>query len=195
MTFAEYRTTFAGILNSMELREVDALADAIEHAYRRAKQVFIIGNGGSAANASHLCEDLGKGTLSDFENQPRLKVISLADSVPYITAWGNDEGYDRVFLEQLRNLAQSGDLLIAVSGSGNSPNVLRAVEWANDNGLLTFGVTGFDGGRLRKIASKNLLVPNDDMGAVEAAHAVVFHYLVTALKPRFASSQREGAET
>lgn len=148
--------------------EVDALAGAIAEAYQAGRFVFIVGNGGSGANASHLCEDLGKGTLSDFQRQKRLKVLSLTDNTPYLLAWGNDTSFERVFVEQLRNLAGPGDLLIAISGSGNSPNILRAVEYANRLGLHTFGVTGFDGGRLREIAHACLHVPCDDMGVVEA---------------------------
>src|SRR5246127_27218 len=130
--------------------EVKSLADAIFQRYESGRLVFLIGNGGSGSNASHFCEDLGKGTLrrEDFENdkKKRLRILSLTDNTPYILAWGNDEGFDRIFVEQLKNLAVPEDLLIAISGSGNSPNVLRAVEWAQRNGLKTFGCTGFSGG-------------------------------------------------
>ena len=124
-------------------------ARSIEDAYHAGRFVFIIGNGGSGANASHLCEDLAKCTLRDFENQKRLKVLSLTDNTAGIMAWGNDEGYDRIFIEQLKNLASPGDVLLAISGSGNSPNILRAVEWANANGMTTVGITGFGGGKLK----------------------------------------------
>src|SRR4029077_12583293 len=99
--------------------EVEALAGLIEQRYHAGRFVFIIGNGGSGANASHLCEDLAKCTLRDFECQKRLKVLSLTDNVSGIMAWANDEGYDRIFVEQLKNLASPGDLLLAISGSGN----------------------------------------------------------------------------
>src|SRR3954470_3222651 len=136
--------------------QIEALAGLIEEAYHAGRFVFICGNGGSGANASHLCEDLAKCTLRDFENQRRLKVLSLTDNTPAILAWGNDEGYDRIFAEQLKNLASPGDLLLAISGSGNSPNILKAVEWANREGLTTVGITGFGGGKLRKIGHHNL---------------------------------------
>src|SRR5437867_10641586 len=143
--------------------EVQALADAVAECYEHGRTVFLCGNGGSGSNASHFCEDLGKGTLrrEDFDNdkKKRLRVLSLTDNTPYILAWGNDEGFDRVFVEQLKNLANAGDLLIAVSGSGNSPNVLRAVEWANRNGLRTFGCTGFSGGKLKSLAQHQFHVP------------------------------------
>ena len=168
--------------------EVQALADVIFECYENGRFVFVIGNGGSGSNASHFCEDLGKGTLrrEDYENdaKKRLRILSLTDNTPYILAWGNDEGFDRVFVEQLKNLASPGDLLVAVSGSGNSPNVLRAVEWANRNGLKTFGCTGFSGGKLRGMAHRGLHVPLDDMGIVESVHLTAFHWVVDDLHRR-----------
>ncbi len=174
--------------------EVKALADAVYHCYEQGRFVFLIGNGGSGSNASHLCEDLGKGTLrrADFDNgdKKRLKILSLTDNTPYILAWGNDEGFDRVFLEQLKNLASPGDLLVAISGSGNSPNVLRAVEWAKRNGLQTFGCTGFSGGKLRGLAHQGLHVPLDDMGIVESIHLTAFHWVVDDLHRRISLESR-----
>jgi D-sedoheptulose 7-phosphate isomerase len=158
--------------------EIEAFADLVYERYQNGRFVFIIGNGGSGANASHLCEDLGKSTVKDFESQKRLKVMSLTDNTPYILAWANDTSYDRVFVEQLKNFAGEGDLLIAISGSGNSPNILRAVEWANAHGLTTLGVTGFSGGKLKQIAHHGLHCPIDDMGIVESLHLVAFHYIL-----------------
>jgi D-sedoheptulose 7-phosphate isomerase len=172
----------------IDVEQVNKMADLIHHCYQKDRFVFICGNGGSGSNASHFCEDLGKGTLrrEDFENdhKKRLKVLSLTDNTPYILAWANDEGYDRVFVEQLKNLASPGDLLIAISGSGNSPNVLRAVEWANRKGLTTLGCTGFSGGKLQKLAQHNLHVPLDDMGIVESIHLTVFHWVLDNLYAR-----------
>jgi D-sedoheptulose 7-phosphate isomerase len=168
--------------------EIKALADAIYQCYDQGRMVFLIGNGGSGSNASHFCEDLGKGTLSraDFDNdrKKRLRVLSLTDNTPYILAWGNDEGFDRVFVEQLKNLASPGDLLVAISGSGNSANVLRAVDWANRHGLKTFGCTGFSGGKLRGLAQQCLHVPLEDMGIVESIHLTAFHWIVDNLHAR-----------
>jgi D-sedoheptulose 7-phosphate isomerase len=185
MNVTQYFQELSELLHRVDQSQIDSLVQSICDAYREGRFVFIIGNGGSGANASHLCEDLGKGTLHDFENQKRLKVMSLTDNTPYILAWGNDEGYDRIFVEQLKNFASRGDLLIAISGSGNSPNILRAVEWANQAGLITFGVTGYDGGRLATMAQRILHVPCKNMGVVEAVHGVVFHYLVEELRERF----------
>jgi D-sedoheptulose 7-phosphate isomerase len=186
VSFGHYLDDLTELVRRVDPQEVAALVDAIVDAHQHDRLVFIIGNGGSGANASHLCEDLGKGTLSDFENQRRLRVISLTDNVSYIMAWANDEGYERIFVEQLKNLAQPGALLIAISGSGNSPNVVKAVEYANANGLRSVAITGFDGGQLRQIADHGVHVPSDNMGAVEAVHGVLFHYLVDALYARFA---------
>ena len=175
-------------LRRIDPGEVRALADAVYHCYERGRFVFVIGNGGSGSNASHFCEDLGKGTLrrADFDNDEkrRLRVLSLTDNTPYILAWGNDEGFERVFVEQLKNLASPGDLLVAISGSGNSPNILRAVGWANRHGLKTFGCTGFGGGKLRTLARQNLHVPLDDMGIVESIHLTAFHWVVDDLHRR-----------
>ena len=170
--------------------EVKALADAMHACYEQGRMIFVIGNGGSGSNASHFCEDIGKGTLKrehfDDDGKRRFRIISLTDNTPYILAWGNDEGFERVFVEQLKNLASPGDLLIAISGSGNSPNVLRAVEWANRNGLKTFGCTGFSGGKLRPLAQHGLHVPLDDMGIVESIHLAAFHWVVDDLHRRLA---------
>ncbi len=175
-------------LHRLNPAEVKALADAIYACYERRRTVFFCGNGGSGSNCSHFCEDLGKCTLrrEDFDDdrKVRLRVISLTDNTPYILAWANDEGFDRVFVEQLKNLAQPNDLLIAISGSGNSPNILRAVEWANAHDLNTFGCTGFSGGKLRTLARQSLHVAIDDMGIVESIHLAAFHWVVDDLHRR-----------
>ncbi len=180
-----------------ELMQIDPgqvrnLADLIYERYQSGRFVFVIGNGGSGSNASHFCEDMGKGTLrrEDFDNdkKKRLRILSLTDNTPYILAWGNDEGFDRVFVEQLKNLASPGDLLVAISGSGNSLNILKAVDWANRNGMATFGCTGFSGGKLQTLAHHNLHVPLDDMGIVESIHLTAFHWVVDNLYARIAGA-------
>jgi D-sedoheptulose 7-phosphate isomerase len=172
----------------VEVGEIKKLADLMYDCYQRDRFIFVIGNGGSGSNASHFCEDIGKGTLrrEDFDNdaKKRIRILSLTDNTPYILAWGNDEGFERVFVEQLKNLGRPGDLLIAISGSGNSPNILRAVEWANRHDLTTFGCTGFSGGKLRTLAHHNFHVPLDDMGIVESIHLTAFHWIVDNLLAR-----------
>src|SRR4051812_6752727 len=175
-------------LGRINPEEVSALADAIYRCYEENRFVFVIGNGGSGSNSSHLCEDLGKCTLRredfDDDNKKRLRILSLTDNTPSILAWANDEGFERVFVEQLKNLASPGDLLVAISGSGNSPNILRAVEWANKHGVKTFGCTGFSGGKLRTMAQQNLHVPIEDMGIAESIHLTAFHWVVDDLYRR-----------
>jgi D-sedoheptulose 7-phosphate isomerase len=165
-------------IQRLDLTQIEAFSVLLEEAYHAGKFVFIIGNGGSGANASHLCEDLCKCTLRDFENQKRLRVLSLTDNTAGIMAWANDEGYDRIFLEQLKNLASPGDYLVAISGSGNSPNILKAVDWANTHGMTTLGFTGFGGGKLKTLAHHNIHAGIDDMGIVESLHQVVFHWVI-----------------
>ena len=171
-----------------EPAEIKRLADLMYDCYERGRFIFVCGNGGSGSNSSHFCEDIGKCTLRredfDNDNKKRVRIMSLTDNTPYILAWANDEGFERVFAEQLKNLASPGDLLIAISGSGNSPNILRAVEWANKHGLTTFGCTGFSGGKLRTLAQHNFHVPIDDMGIVESIHLAAFHWIVDNLHKR-----------
>jgi D-sedoheptulose 7-phosphate isomerase len=175
-------------IGRIDVAEVQKLAALIHERYVKGRFVFVIGNGGSGSNASHFCEDMGKGTLArkffDDDTKKRLKILSLTDNTPYILAWGNDEGFDRVFVEQLKNLASPGDLLVAISGSGNSPNIIRAVEWANKHDVTTFGCTGFSGGKLRGLAHHGLHVPLDDMGIVESIHLTAFHWVVDDLHRR-----------
>ena len=182
-------------VQAADLGQVEEVSRIIEDAYRGGRFVFIIGNGGSAANASHICEDLAKGTLRDFDGQKRLKVLSLTDNTAGIMAWGNDEGYDRVFIEQLKNLASPGDVLLAISGSGNSPNVIKAVEWANAIGMTTVGITGFTGGTLKQISHHGLHAGIDDMGIVESLHMVYFHWIIDDLNRRFAEVAPQAAAT
>ncbi|OWK43711.1 D-sedoheptulose-7-phosphate isomerase [Fimbriiglobus ruber] len=189
MPAAPFLKRIADELLRLDPAEVHTLADIMHEKYLAGRMIFVIGNGGSGSNASHFCEDIGKGTLklpADLNNdeKKRFRVLSLTDNSPYILAWGNDEGFDRVFIEQLKNLASPGDLLIAISGSGNSKNILSAVEWANKNGLTTYGCTGFTGGKLRGLAHKGLHVPLDDMGIVETLHLAAFHWVVDDLHRR-----------
>jgi D-sedoheptulose 7-phosphate isomerase len=189
MTPTEYLKRMGEELLRIDPAQVRLLADQMWQRYQAGRFIFLIGNGGSGSNASHFCEDVGKGSLKlpdDLSNdgKKRFRIVSLTDNTPYILAWGNDEGFDRVFVEQLRNLASPGDLLIAISGSGNSKNILAAVEWANRNGLTTFGCTGYTGGKLQSLAHHNLHVPLDDMGIVETVHLAAFHWVVDDLHRR-----------
>lgn len=188
LTASEYLRRFADELDSVDRNEIIGLSQDIFAAYEEERFVFICGNGGSGSNSSHFCEDLGKSTLDpkDFTNDDvkRLKVLSLTDNTPYILAWGNDEGFDRIFVEQLKNFASPKDILIAISGSGNSANVLNAVEWANQHEMTTWGITGYTGGKLQSLAGNNIHVPLDDMGMVETVHLLVFHWILNDVYAR-----------
>ena len=174
----DYMVRVCREIERLDMGQVEQLSDLIERVYHAGRFVFICGNGGSGSNASHLCEDLAKCTLRDFESQKRLKVLSLTDNTAWIMAVANDISYENIFVEQLKNLASPGDLLLAISGSGNSPNILKAVDWANRNELTTVGITGFGGGKLQSMAQHNLHVAVDDMGIVESLHQVVFHWII-----------------
>ncbi len=180
-------------LARVDPKEIQAWADLIHEAWENEKFVFIFGNGGSGTTASHFSEDLGKSTLHPHhlkdESRKRLKVLSLTDNLGWIMAVGNDVGYDQIFVQQLMNYGSAGDLAIAISGSGNSPNVLAAIDWANRHGLKSFGLTGYDGGKLRKMAHAGLHVPLDDMGMVESIHLCLFHWVLNDV---FARINREG---
>lgn len=189
MNFNEYTSYTLDALKSVDAAEVENLVALLLDAYERGATVFVIGNGGSAANASHLAQDLAKGTLSHPEQEKRLRALSLTDNLPFFSALGNDEGYDRVFVQQLRTFADKGDLLIAISGSGNSPNIISAVEYANGIGMATIGITGFDGGRLRDLAHHGVHVPLNDMCTSESIHSIVFHYVILTLQERMANGE------
>ena len=167
----------------------DRFVETLFQAFEAERTVFLVGNGGSAAAASHFGQDLAKGTLSSMRAKRRFRVIPLTDNIGFITALANDEGYESIFEQQLRNLARRGDLLIAISGSGNSPNVLRAVEYARSIGMKSIGVTGFDGGKLRALVDESVHVPIEDMGMTEALHGVVFHLVMAQLRTRLARAE------
>jgi D-sedoheptulose 7-phosphate isomerase len=175
-------------LSRIELAELHQWADLLLDAWKNDRFVYIFGNGGSGTTATHMSEDLGKSTLRPEhlgdEDQRRLKVMSLTDNMGWILAVGNDCGYDQIFVQQLMNYGRPGDLAIAISGSGNSPNVLAAVDWANRHGLVTLGLTGYDGGELRRLAKHTLHVPLTDMGMVESIHLALFHWVLNDVYAR-----------
>lgn len=171
--------------------QIEPFIEALYQAYVEDRTIFLIGNGGSAANASHFGQDLSKSASPNLSIAKRFRAIALTSNVSLITALANDEGYESVFVQQLITLGRSGDVLIAISGSGNSPNVLRAVEYANECGMRTIGVTGFSGGKLGKIAQINVNVPSTDFGLVEAIHSVLFHLTVSQLSQRIVRQFKE----
>jgi D-sedoheptulose 7-phosphate isomerase len=169
---------------------VEAIGEILYRAYRHNKQVFIIGNGGSAATASHMACDLGKNTITP--NRPRFRVLSLNDNMPLLSALANDVGYDHVFSEQLTNLIRPGDVLISITASGNSPNIVRAMEYARSRAATNIGLLGFDGGRALELADEFVLVPVDDYGIVEDLHMVLDHILTEYFRARLELDQATG---
>jgi D-sedoheptulose 7-phosphate isomerase len=190
---AAYLGRLSEELARVDQRELLRWADLVFDAWENGRFVFIFGNGGSGTTATHMSEDLGKSLLKPEhlgdDSKRRLKVMSLTDNLGWILAVGNDCGYDQIFVQQLMNYASPGDLAIAISGSGNSPNVLAAVDWANRHELVTFGLTGYDGGKLRQIAKHGLHVPLHDMGMVESIHLALFHWVLNDV---YARINREG---
>lgn len=180
-------------LERIDAAAVERWADFVFDVWSRGSTLYLIGNGGSAAAANHLSVDLGKGTVATDnlrdESRRRLRVVSLTDNVPWITAVANDLEYEQVFVQQLMSAAVDGDALMAFSGSGNSPNVLAAVDWANRHGLRTFGLTGFDGGKLKDRQQDGVHVDLNDMGMVESLHVCLFHWVVDDV---YARTQQTG---
>ena len=170
---AAYKKTSLDVLEKVSENLVADLTSRLETARQHERQIFVCGNGGSAASASHMANDLGKG--ASHGRSPRFRVLSLTDNISWISAVANDYAYDQIFVEQLRNLARSGDLLLAFSGSGNSPNVIHAVRWANRNGIDTVGITGRSGGELSECAQSVIRVDSSHMGHIEEAHFLILH--------------------
>ena len=172
----------AGVTKRLPLAEIDQLVDLLHEARLAGRQVFLLGNGGSAATASHFACDLAKNTIAD--GIPPFRAISLTDNAALMTAWANDTAYDNLFWGQLQCLLQPGDVVIGISGSGNSPNVLRAAEMSRAAGATTVGITGFAGGRLKDLVDLAIVVPCNCMEQVEDLHLIIEHAIVTALRAR-----------
>ena len=179
----DYLGGLKDVLDRLPLKPIDEIIRAIEQARDEGRQIFVIGNGGSAATASHMMNDLCKGTLGHKGDAPwpRLRVIALTDNVSLMTAWANDTDFNHIFSEPLKNLAQRGDVLVAISASGNSPNIIAAVEAAKQIGMTVIGLTGFTGGKLSKMADVSLVVPSDGYGPVEDVHMILDHIITSYL--------------
>lgn len=177
-----YLSDLKKVIDSLPLDTLEAIYTRLDACQRQEKTLFVFGNGGSAATASHMVCDLGKNTRGT--EKPRLRVIGLNDNMPIFSAYANDEGYDRVFAEQIISLGRAGDVALAISGSGNSPNVLAGVEAAKENGLFTIGFTGFLGGKIKDMVDLALVVPVNDMEQVEDLHMILDHMVTGLLRGR-----------
>jgi D-sedoheptulose 7-phosphate isomerase len=171
-----YLAYLGEVLGKMDTKAIAAFIEALLDAREKNKQIFFLGNGGSAATASHFANDVAIGSRT--LHKP-FRAIALTDNVAAMTAIANDYGYDDIFVQQLMVLSQPGDVVVAISASGNSPNVIKAVEYAKSKGALTVGLTGFDGGKLKQLCEISVHVPSNkgEYGPVEDLHMVVDHLL------------------
>jgi len=185
----DYLVAVQEILSRLDHEMIDRMAEVVWRGYEEGRTLFLFGNGGSAALASHFACDIGKGTVAGRAR--RLKTIALTDNVALITAWANDKAYEEIFSEQLESLAEKGDIALAISGSGNSPNVIRGLEAARRMGAQTLVLTGFAGGRAKALADLCLVVPSDSMQHIEDAHLCATHAIFLAIRQRMALNNAE----
>lgn len=182
----QYLAAQKAALDSIAPDAVVRLIDLLQEALAHDRQVFVFGNGGSAANASHFATDLGKGASDKLPR--RFRILSLNDNASWMTALGNDYSYDEVFRRQLMNHARPGDVVMVMSVSGNSPNLVRAVEWARDNQLRTIALVGKKRGRLADLAGEVVVIDSEHYGRVEDAHMGICHLLAYAFMENTAAS-------
>lgn len=187
-----YFQRYSSIVEKLPYEVIDAATDVFWDAYRRDQALFVFGNGGSAALASHSACDFGKGTV--INGNRRFRVMSLTDNVPLMTAWANDQRYEDIFAEQLRTFVRSGDVVFAISGSGNSANVLTGLHVARDFGAQTVGLTGFKGGKMKVLCDQCVVIPSDNMQLIEDFHIAVTHSIFTTLKKRIVSERETSAK-
>jgi D-sedoheptulose 7-phosphate isomerase len=172
---SQYQDALVQAIQTVDLSRVERAIHLLAEARDSGHHIFVCGNGGSASTASHFACDLLKG--ASYNRTKRFRIMALTDGLPTLTAYSNDVSYESVFVEQLKNFAEPGDVLIAISGSGNSPNVLRAMEFGNSAGCRTIALTGRDGGKLGPLAELNIQVSDPHMGRIEDCHLMVLHMI------------------
>jgi D-sedoheptulose 7-phosphate isomerase len=180
----EYLANLAQTISALPQGQIWEVIQVLFEAWKAGKHIFLCGNGGSAATASHMANDLNKLTISP--DKPRMKAIALTDNTALMTAWANDNEYEIIFSQQLLNFIQPGDIVIAISTSGNSPNVLRALETAQAYQAKTIGFTGSDGGKLRQLVDFCIFVPDEHMGRQEDCHMILDHLISNTLRQMIA---------
>ncbi|MGH9454247.1 MAG: SIS domain-containing protein [Terriglobia bacterium] len=189
--YSRYLASLKGVIDNLPLDEVKRTADILFNAYQTGHTLFTFGNGGSAALASHMAADLGKGTHvpgpAALAQVKRMKVFSLTDNSAILTAWANDSNYEDVFVRQIETFIGPGDVAFGISGSGNSPNVLRALELARRVKAATVGFTGFGGGKMKDLLDCAIVVPSNNMQQVEDAHLILSHLVFVDLRGRLAA--------
>lgn len=177
-----YKKKLIKEIKNLDTKVVNEVIELLLQSRDEDKQVFIMGNGGSGATASHIAGDFNKGLSLGQAREKRYKFISLVDNSPTVLSLANDVSYDDIFVEQLKNFMNDGDLVIGISGSGNSENVIRAVNYAKEKGNKVIGLTGFNGGKLKGLADVNVHVPINDMQVVEDIHMMMGHLIFSVLK-------------
>jgi len=175
----DYLPALKRAIDGLAMDRLSVVVEKMLAAYDKQRQIFVFGNGGSGSTASHLACDINKGVSLGLAK--RFKLICLNDNVPTILAYANDVSYEDVFVEQLKNLLNPGDLVIGISGSGNSRNVIKAIRYGNEHGAESVALTGFDGGKLAQLADISLIAPADDMQMVEDIHLIVCHMIMQML--------------
>ncbi len=175
----DYFSMLKGAIDATDRKSIDTVIKLLQKAYEEERQVFIMGNGGSGSTASHLACDFNKGL--SYGKRKRFKVMSLNDNLPILLAYANDVSYENVFVEQLKNFFSPKDYVIGISGSGKSGNVIKAIEYANQNGGITIGFCGYSGGKLKEIAQYCVHVPIDDMQISEDLHMILTHLIMHVL--------------
>ena len=176
----QYLSQLEDTIAKISRDDIWSVIHVLMDAWRKKNQVFLLGNGGSAATASHMANDLNKFTL--VEGQNRFRAIALSDNIPLMTAWANDTSYEHIFVEQLTNFLNEGDIVIGISCSGNSRNVLRAMRFAKKNGAKTIAFTGDNGGKLKDIADQCIFIPSPHIGQQEDGHMILDHVISNTLK-------------
>jgi D-sedoheptulose 7-phosphate isomerase len=172
---AHYRDQLHETIRQIDLNDVNTAIEWFAEAREHGRSIFTAGNGGSASTASHFVCDVLKG--ASYQRDSRFRIMALTDNLATLTAYSNDVSYNAVFTEQLKNFAKPGDIFLAISGSGNSPSVVEAMECANSMGCRTIALTGRDGGKLGKVAQLNILAPEPHMGRIEDAHLIICHMI------------------
>lgn len=180
----QYFQSYQRIVQALPYVAIEEATEAIFQSYEQGQTMFLFGNGGSAALASHFACDLGKGAVIHGNGEKRFRVLALTDNVPLLTAWANDICYERIFAEQLQNFIVPGDLVLAISGSGNSPNVLHALEVARTAGAINVGLTGFQGGKMKQLCDICIVIPSENMQIIEDLHLGVTHAIFSVIRHR-----------
>lgn len=178
----DYFAELTAVQSRISHKDIERVVSHFARALESQRTIYCFGNGGSAALASHMACDFGKGTHDLLPASQRLRIVSLVDNTALMTAWSNDVSYDEVFAQQIINLAQPGDIAFAISGSGNSPNVLRALDAARQQGAICVGLAGFSGGKMKGRCDDIVVVPSDSMQIIEDVHVSLCHVIFVMLR-------------